>query len=371
MTVAKISFRKKIALNLYRKFKENESRLHPLTYIFWECTLRCNLNCLHCGSECISDSSIKDMPGEDFYKAIDQVKSITNPHETLIVLTGGEVLVRKDLENIGINLFKRGFPWGIVTNGMLLTEQKLQSLLNSGLRTITISLDGLEESHNWLRRNNTSFKHAIAAIRLLPKYRDLTYDVVTCVNRMNFKELTQIRELLINIGIKEWRVFTVFPVGRAKENPQLQLEPLEFKGLFDFIRQTRQEKKIKVNYGCEGFLGNYEREVRDDFFFCRAGINIASILADGSIASCPNLRDNFIQGNIYKDNFAETWQNKYKVFRDKSWTKTGICSDCEFYKYCEGNGMHLHDEKTGELSFCHLRRLEEGEKMNLISAPVP
>jgi radical SAM protein with 4Fe4S-binding SPASM domain len=224
-------------------------------------------------------------------------------------------------------------------------------------------LDGLEESHNWLRRNNKSFKNAINAIKLLPKVHDLRYDVVTCINRTNYIELGQIRDLLITLEIKEWRIFTIFPIGRAKEDTLLHLLPTEFKGLFDFIKQTRHEKKINVTYGCEGFLGDYEREVRDNFFFCRAGINIASILADGSISACPSLRSNFIQGSIYKDNFAEIWENKYEKFRNKSWTKTGMCSDCEFFKYCEGNGMHLRDEKTEELLFCHLRRIEEGEKM--------
>ena len=362
MTVERISLKKKIALNLFRKYKINESKLHQLSYILWECTLRCNLNCLHCASDCKKDSSLQDMPADDFYKALDQLKHIINPNKTMIVLTGGEALLRRDIEIIGINLFRRGFPWSVVTNGMLLDKHKLQSLSDSGLRSITVSLDGLEDSHNWLRGNKNSFRNAIAAIKLLPKTENLRYDVVTCINRRNFKELADIRDLLINSGIKEWRVFTIFPVGRAKENSQLLLEPTEFKGLFDFISQTRKENKIKVNYGCEGFLGSYEGEVRDNFFFCRAGINIASVLADGSISSCPNLRDNFIQGNIYKDNFAEVWESKYKMLRDKSWTRTGICSDCDFYSYCEGNGMHLRDEKTGELLLCNLKRIAEGEK---------
>lgn len=363
MTVSKISIRKKIGLNLYKKYKKNESKIHTLRYILWECTLRCNLNCIHCGSDCKKDTSVKDMPVEDFIKAIERVELIVNPNKTMIVLTGGEALVREDIERIGIKLYEKGFPWGIVTNGMLLNKQRLQSLLNSGLRAITISLDGLEESHNWLRGNKKSFKNAISAIRLLLKIAELKYDVVTCVNRRNYKELKQVRDLLIDLGVKEWRIFTIFPIGRAKENDLLQLTSIEFKELFDFIKQTREEKQIKLNYGCEGFLGNYEREVRDDFFFCRAGINIASILADGSISACPNLRDNFIQGNIYQDNFAEVWTNRFEIFRDRNWTKTNLCSDCEFYKYCEGNGMHLRDEKTGELLFCHLKRIEEGEKM--------
>jgi len=250
---------------------------------------------------------------------------------------------------------------------MYLDERRFKSLLDSGIRAITVSLDGLEKSHNWLRGNKKSFRNALNAIKLLPQSPDLKSDVVTCVNRKNFNELSQIKELLIEAGVTEWRLFTIFPIGRAKENSDLQLEPVEFKTLFDFIKQTRQENRIKLNYGCEGFLGNYEREVRDEFFFCRAGINVASILVDGSISACPNLRDNFIQGNIYKDNFAEVWQNNYKIYRDRSWTKTGICADCESYDFCEGNGMHLRDEKSGELLFCHLKRIEEGEKCQHLS----
>jgi radical SAM protein with 4Fe4S-binding SPASM domain len=52
-------------------------------------------------------------------------------------------------------------------------------------------------------------------------------------------------------------------------------------------------------------------------------------------------------------------------FRDRQWTKTGICADCEFFKFCEGNGMHLRDEQTGELLFCHLHRLKEGEEAQI------
>ena len=362
MTVTKIGLRKRIALELFRKYKANESRIHQLNYIFWECTLRCNLQCIHCGSDCKKDASIKDMPASDFLKALDEVTGIVNPNKTMIVLTGGEALLRKDIEQIGKSLYTRGFPWGIVTNGMLLSKQKLTSLLNSGLRSITVSFDGMEESHNWLRGSSKSYYYAFNAISLLTKTPGLKYDVVTCVHQKNFKELNQIKDLLIDLKIKEWRIFTVFPIGRAKEHKELQLAPKEFKELFDFISRTRKEGKIKLNYGCEGFLGRYEHEVRDNFFICRAGINIASVLADGSISACPNQRENFIQGNIYNDNFRDIWEKKYTVFRDKSWTKTGMCAECDFHKYCEGNGMHLRDGKTGELSFCHLKRIEEGER---------
>jgi radical SAM enzyme (rSAM/lipoprotein system) len=357
MTVTRIPFRKRLALNIFRKYRKNETVIHQLNYIFWECTLRCNLNCRHCGSECKKEAAVKDMPAEDFLHALDQLGDSINPNRTMIVLTGGETLMRNDLEHVGLSLYKRGFPWGFVTNGMLLNKQRLDALLRAGLRSVTVSLDGLEESHNWLRQSENSFEKAFNAIKHLPTVPNLVYDVVTCVHQKNFHELEQIKELLINAGVKAWRIFTIIPIGRAKEETDLQLDSDTFKALFEFIKQTKQENRIQLNYSCEGFLGAYERDVRDNFFFCRAGINIASVLADGFISACPDLRENFIQGNIYQDNFRDVWENKYQIFRDKRWTKIGICADCKFYSHCEGNSMHLRDEKTGELLFCHLKRL--------------
>jgi radical SAM enzyme (rSAM/lipoprotein system) len=363
MTVTTIPFRKKLALNLFKTYRHNAVRLHQLNYVLWEATLRCNLSCLHCGSDCKKDTSVGDMPADDFLRAIDQVAEVANPNSTMVVFTGGEPLLRNDLEQVGLSLYQKGFPWGIVTNGMLLNKQRISSLADAGLRSVTVSLDGLEASHCWLRGSKVSFSRALDAVRLLCSVPDVRFDVVTCVNRRNFGELNELLELLLQVGVKEWRIFTIFPIGRANRNPELQLLPEEFKQLFDFISRVRKQKKIKLNYGCEGFLGNYEGEVRDSFFNCRAGINIASILANGSISACPNLRGNFIQGNIYKDNFKDVWEQRYLAFRDRRWTKTGICAGCDFYGYCEGNGMHLRNEQNGELLFCHLQRIMEGERI--------
>ena len=363
MVSSQISLRKKIALELFRKYRKNTAAVHSLDYIFWECTLRCNLNCLHCGSDCKKEASIPDMPVDDFIGAIDDVTGIVEPNKTMIVFTGGEPLLRTDLEICGKMLYDRGFPWGMVSNGLQFTEQRLVSLMHAGLRAVTISLDGLEKTHNWLRNNPHSFEKAVQAIGLLAKTNDVKFDVVTCVNERSFAELVEIKHLIVSRGVKQWRGFTIFPIGRAKQNPELQLSPLNFKKTFDFIASERKTGEIKINYGCEGFLGGYESEVRDNLFFCRAGINVASVLIDGSISACPNLRDNFTQGNIYNDSFKATWQNKYAKFRNRDWLKTGECENCEFFRYCEGNGLHLRDEKTGELLFCHLNRIKEGERV--------
>ncbi|MDD5186097.1 MAG: radical SAM/SPASM domain-containing protein, partial [Paludibacter sp.] len=73
---------------------------------------------------------------------------------------------------------------------------------------------------------------------------------------------------------------------------------------------------------------------------------------------CPSLRADYIQGNIYKDDFWKVWNEKYQIMRDRSWTKTGKCATCKSYKFCEGNGLHLRDEMTGDILCCHLDLLK-------------
>ena len=357
MKKAKPSLKQKLALNLFSKYVDVQCELHELSYLFWECTLRCNINCKHCGSDCHKDNAIKDMPFKDFLKVTGQLSKQYNPNKTMIVLTGGEPLLRDDLEECGKKLYQQGYPWGIVTNGYLFTKERFDSLLNSGLRSITISLDGFSESHNWLRGRNDSWEKAVKAIQMVVKELNITYDIVTCVNQKNFCEIERLKDFLIREGVKKWRLFTIFPIGRAAENPILDITNEQFRWLMNFIKETREENKITVSYGCGGFLGSFENKVRDGFFFCRAGINIASVLADGSICACPNINHSFIQGNIYKDDFLDVWDNCFQVMRNKNWAKTGICGDCKEFKWCRGNGMHLHDPEKPDVLRCHYKML--------------
>ncbi|MDR0798864.1 MAG: TIGR04133 family radical SAM/SPASM protein [Dysgonamonadaceae bacterium] len=353
-----MNLKKKLTLALFQQHKRNQTRLHQLNYLFWECTLRCNLSCLHCGSDCSKEASDPDMPLPDFLKVLDSITPHVDRHKTIIVLTGGEPLMRKDLAECGRAFYEREFPWGMVTNGYGLTPERLSELLQAGLRSMTVSLDGLTPAtHDWMRGRSGSWERAVRAIALLPSAKNLVYDVVTCVNKRTINELNGIKQLLIQLGVKDWRLFMIFPKGRAADNPLLRLSPEEFTRLMEFIKQTRREGVIKASFGCEGFLGDYEMEVRDAPFFCHAGVYVGSVLVDGSISACPSLRADYIQGNIYKDDFWTVWNERYQIMRDRSWTKTGKCAACKSYKYCQGNGLHLRDENTGQLLCCHLEML--------------
>jgi len=341
-----------------RSFIKNETALHELTYLFWECTRRCSLKCLHCGSDCVMDSKYPDMPFDDFLKAILPLKDVYKPNTITVAITGGEPVLRKDLPECGRKLRENGFRWGIVTNGYDYNSDIHSRLLGAGMGSVTLSLDGLEQTHNWLRGSDKSFSRAVKALELITSYDRLNYDVVTCVNQKNIDELEELRIFLISHKVKAWRLFTISPIGRAADNGLLQLTPEQLKRLMDFIVSSRNDKRMAVTFSCEAWLGDYELEARDTYFFCRAGIQIASVLIDGSISACPNINRDFIQGNIYHDNFVDVWNNRFKIMRDRTWTKTGICLNCRDYKNCLGGAMHLWNEKKDGILTCIHQKLE-------------
>ena len=338
-------------------------RNHPLLVLFWECTLRCNLRCRHCGSSCLPEEKRRDMPLEDFLPVLDDIAAHANPDLIDIYTVGGEPLVREDILECGREIRKRGFHWGFVTNGMLLDAEMLQKCLDAGLEAVSISLDGLEENHNWMRGNDDSFRRALQAIHLLTFTKGLAWDVITCVNKRNLKDLPRLGETLRRVGVKDWRIATVFPSGRAKTDAEMRLTSEEMRYVMNFIARWREEGRTpNTYYGCEGFLGPYEGRVRGHAFRCSAGLTVASVLADGNISGCLSIRSRFDQGNIYKDkSFWEVWQTKFQPFRDRSWTRESEpCRSCKVFRYCEGNGFHLRDDE-GRLTLCNLRKINGTE----------
>ena len=184
----------------------------------------------------------------------------------------------------------------------------------------------------------------------------VVYDVVTCVTPALMPHLEDFCRHLIENGILHWRIFTIFPVGRAAEDRSLTLSDGEFRQLMDFIVETRRENKIRLSYACEGFLGDYEERVRGHIYTCIAGLTVASVLSDGGISGCLSIRSSYQQGNIYKDDFVDVWENRFQPYRDRSWMRKDKCGDCRFFKYCLGGGMHLRTD-DGKLLFCHMDRL--------------
>ena len=351
---------------LHRAFRANETAVHELNYLFWECTTRCNLHCRHCGSDCFAASRDVDMPLEDFLRAFDTIPVEGRAKPFTVVLTGGEPLLRPDIAEVGKALRGRGVSWGIVSNGWFYDEAMHRKLMGAGMGALTISLDGLGEDHDWMRGRAGSFARAERAIAIAAKEPLINFDVVSCINRRNIGQLDALYDMIASLGVRQWRIFTIIPIGRAKDDPDMHLTDAEFVHLMDFIQAKRAAaaavkegpRPMNVTFSCEGYLGRYERKVRQNPFFCRAGINIASVLIDGRICGCPNIdRDVFSQGNIYQDSLWEVWQHRFQPFRDRSWARRGRCADCPVFRDCQGNGMHNWHGDCAEVIHCHYQKI--------------
>lgn len=349
--------RLKIGLEMARRENLRLQREHPLEQLFWECTLRCNLSCRHCGSDCAKDLTATEMPLHDFLAVLDEIAEHQSPSTVMVSTVGGEPLVRRDIVECGREIKRRGFQWGMVTNGYLLNEAMMQSLADAGIDSMAIDLDGLRDEHNWLRNNEHSFDRALRAIELMKQVEGLEWDVITCVHSRNINNLESTKRLLIDAGVKHWRCFTIVPMGRAAGQEDLQLTDIQFRDLLNFIVKTRLEGDIDINYACEGFLGAYEGLARDYFYSCEAGLTVASVRCDGAISGCLSIRSDYNQGNIYHDSFWNVWQNRFEQYRDREWMHRGECAQCDMFRYCQGNGFHLRDS-SGNLMLCHYRRLK-------------
>lgn len=359
MNAVKDSLKKILKLGRQRLWLIHRGYLiqkHELSYLFWECTLNCNFRCKHCGSsagekvnrETISTNEIKDA-------FLDIARNFDAKKITLAV-TGGEPILRKDLFKVMRYAHSLGFSWGMVSNGYLINKEIINKMKESGMRTIDISIDGINEVHDNLRGVPGSYNRAITAIQLLSNTKSFhPLRITTTVNNQNIHSLEKMYQIFRNLGIHGWRLLSIDPIGRALENRELLLDKQQLITLLNFIKEKKKISPINITLGCAHFLGDeYEDEVRDYFFYCSTGINIGSILHNGDIYVCPNVprRKDLIQGNIKKDPFSQIWNNKYKFFRDKNRTVCKSCKQCLYWQECLGGSLHSWDFEKQQPKVC-------------------
>ncbi len=344
---------------IYRRL---ETDVHPLRYLFLEITQRCNLNCLHCGSDCGSAPRSEELTLKDWLGLFHYVKQNFDVEKLMAVVTGGEPLCRPDFAKVAAGLRDEGLKWGMVTNGYLLDDSAIRLLKEDRLSSMTISLDGLEDNHDWLRGRRGSFKRAVAGIGRAVEAGFPLFDVVTCVNPRNLPELDQVMAFLMDKGVSYWRLFLIFPKGRAAKNEELILSVSETRDLIVWISRTRRRLKgsgFHVDFCCEGYFpADVDRAIRDEPYFCRAGIAIGSVLSDGAISACPNVSRSLIQGNVKTDDLRTVWEERFGPFRERDWMRKGPCLDCGQWRRCQGNSMHLWDDEKEETVRCFYKLLK-------------
>jgi MoaA/NifB/PqqE/SkfB family radical SAM enzyme len=300
-------------------------------WIAWEITRRCNLRCIHCRSS--SELEVKghpDFPTEEAYRIIDDISSYAKP---VVVLSGGEPLLRKDVFDIARYGTEKGLRMCLATNGTLVTDEICEKLKESGIKMVSLSLDGsTEEVHDNFRSQRGAFQGTINAARLFKKH-GIEFIINSSFTKRNQEEIPKVYKLAKELGATAWYMFMIVPTGRGEEIMNELISKEDYEEILNWhYEMEKDEKDILVRPTC---APHYYRIVlqksqqegkkfeRRSLKFstggskgCIAGQLICLIDVDGNVLPCSYFP--MPAGNIKEKSFKEIWENSelFKKLRD-------------------------------------------------------
>lgn len=337
---------------------------HKLETIVWESTLRCDLQCLHCGTPAEQRGVATELSTDqarDMFCRLD--KAFGLGQLTCVSITGGEPTVRNDLVELVEYIHAYGVPQIVIhTNGHRLARESgiAGALVRAGVTGIGINLDGMRENHNWLRRNPEAFDLSISALRC-SKDTGVDTMVSTVLTKHVLKDLPALRDLLCELRPDRWRLLPIEPIGRAPGVLTDEfLLPGDLAEALSFVLECQAlELPLGVEMGCGQWYGKtLEDLVRPYIWHCIAGINVLGIMSDGAIGACNNVDRSYCQGNVLIDHIKDAWEQRFDVYRNKAWAQSGECIDCTDWGLCRGGEMHMRNAKGERISSCFFKWLE-------------
>lgn len=328
---------------------------HPrLDWLFFELTNACNLECRHCASSC-SPKNADFLKISEIQRVLDSAQKAYSNNFT-VALTGGEPMIHPQFFKIIEMLSNRGLVWGMTSNASLIGKKEAELLQKYHMGSISVSLDGLEETHDYFRRSTGNFRKTIEGLTNLTEILTIL-QVTTVVHKKNLSEIPEIFRLLQDLKIKSWRLAMLDPVGRGAESNELVPSPDEVWEILEYVRQKRiSGSDPEIVLGCPHYFSYpYEREVRDEVFQCMSGKTVASVTATGDYIGCldaPRIPE-LVQGNLAKNDFSTVWEQQYKIYRSDYYMLNEECSKCSENSYCRGDAMHTWEFNENRPLVCY------------------
>lgn len=310
----------------------------------WEITMACNMRCMHCGSSCA-----QALPDElTTAEALSLCDDIGSLGLKWITLSGGEPLTRKDWPLIAKRLSSNGVIPNMITNGWLIDDNTVVEMKNSGIGTIAISLDGMKETHNKIRKEG-SFERNIAAFKLFKKHGQYC-GAITSINSVNIGELEDIRKQLVELAVDSWQLQICIPMGNMIDHKDELVKPEDIEKILNFCVEVAKSKDIVVYPAdCLGYYSKQEELLRQmtpgqqqsvPWSGCNAGKRGFGILHNGDILGCTSIRDrSLIEGNIKDKNLIEIWKSEDSFKWSRKMGKSdlgGMCKTCLYGDVCLG-----------------------------------
>ncbi|MDF5728895.1 MAG: nif11-class peptide radical SAM maturase 3 [Rhizonema sp. PD38] len=348
-----------------------------ISYAVWEITLKCNLACQHCGSRAGHTRAQELSTAE----ALDLVKQMASVGITEVTIIGGEAFLRPDWLEIASAITSAGMVCGMTTGGYGITLDTARRMKEAGIKVVSVSVDGLEATHDRIRGRVGSWQWAFKTMSHL-KEVGIPFGCNTQINRLSAPEFPLIYEHLRDAGIFAWQIQLTVPMGNAADNSQILLQPYELLDVYPMIARVAQRAKlegVQVQPGNNiGYYGPYERQLRggDAWSFwqgCTAGLSALGIEADGAIKGCPSLPTTAYTGGNIRDHSLRTIIEETEELRFNLGAGTpqgtehlwGFCKTCEFAELCRGGcswTAHVFFDKRGNNPYCHHRALTQQKR---------
>jgi heme b synthase len=324
--------------------------------IAWEVTRSCNLNCAHCRAAASCGPYSGELSTDKCLKIIDEIAAMASP---VIILTGGEPLLRPDIFEIASYGTNKGLRMVMATNGTLVTPAVAQKMIQSGIKRVSISIDGKDaHSHDAFRQQKGAFAGAITGIAAL-KNAGMEFQINTTITSANLEQIKDILDLTKSLGAAAHHIFLLVPTGRGKELAGQTITAADYEEKLNWFHQESLSCEIQLKATCAPHYfrirhqnksvesrkkpsGHFHEMTRG----CLGGITFCFISHVGQVQPCGYLELDC--GNMKKKSFSAIWE-KSEVFRNlRDYSKYGgKCGRCEFIKVCGGCRARAY-EATGD-----------------------
>ncbi|MFC1528364.1 radical SAM protein [Candidatus Latescibacterota bacterium] len=332
--------------------------IQPLKLAALEITRTCPLACKHCRGDSRNQEYSDELSLEEIKKILDNITSFSNP---IIIITGGEPLTRPDVFDITAYSTSLGLRTVLATCGRLLTEETVSKLIDTGVKRISVSLDGAtSQSHDNFRGDPGAFEAAVRGIGIA-RAQGLEFQINSTLTTLNIGELDTLYELAVSLGAAGFHPFLLVPMGRGEGLADVALSPEEYESALLEIAKIAVHSTIEIKPTCSPHYSRVQRQLKRKVFSdsysaetlkvshenhsrrsavtrgCLGGQGFVFISHVGKVQICGFLE--LEAGNLRKVNYdlKSIWETS-SLFNDlRSREKyRGKCGICEYWNVCGG-----------------------------------
>ncbi len=329
-----------------------------LRLVAWEVTRTCNLSCIHCRAAAVDRPYPDELTTEECFRILDEIASFAQP---IIILTGGEPLLRPDIFDLAAYGNDKGLRMTMAPNGTLVTEETARKMVDVGIQRISISLDGASaQRHDAFRRVPGAFEGALRGIHHA-REAGLPFQVNTTITANNLDELPRILELAVELGAVAHHIFLLVPTGRGKNLEEQAINARQYEETLHWFYEQRDRVPLQLKATC---APHYYRILRQrarkegkkvDFSTfgldavtrgCLGGTGFCFLSHVGRVQPCGYLEVDC--GDVRKTSFQEIWERSPVFLRLRNFKALqGKCGRCEYVRVCGGCRARAY-EATGD-----------------------